>query len=107
MFESVSALVCLITLPLLTGLLSSEQQNGLCCVLWPQQLGGNREDRASVYERRTGQRGKPSRGADNSITQIRCVSNSDKKLFLINYIPPKEVFPFYFKYILKNFSASW
>lgn len=33
-----------------TCLPSAEQQSGLCCFLWPQQLGGNSEDRASVYE---------------------------------------------------------
>lgn len=57
MFESLDALVSVIKLPLLTGLLSAEQQNGLCCSVWPRQLGGNSEDRASVCDWRMGQRG--------------------------------------------------
>lgn len=81
------------------GCSTAEQQNGLCCFLWPQQLGGNGEDRASVYDgRREGGRGgqegqrvggKPSQIVDDPVAQIR-----DDLLFhihfLINFITKKK-----------------
>ena len=83
---------------LVTIVLSAGQQSPLCCFPKPQQLGGNCEDRGSVYvqsgaegaEERTGRRGSPplllqpppdqppaqrpaNRGVDNAIIRLGVV----------------------------------
>lgn len=50
---------------------AAEQQNGLCCFVWPEQLRDNSEYKALVHVRSIRQREKHSCSLDRTITQIR------------------------------------